>query len=287
MIDYVKDKPIKDSAPLYESTYRAIMSSKLNDKKKLEALTKFLDFGFYNEEIPDDDTNPILSVIYMSNKRLFVTTKEKYNKSKEDGNKGGAQEQIRIEDVVMLKNQGLSNKDIAEKLGCSVRTVERKLEESRKPSSHKAEAIPTRHNPTEPDRTTRHNPTEPTITITDTITPTITPTDTITDTENKNNTISEDGNKSEHVEEAGKDYKQEYKSLDEFEANLGELREHFDERRLNEFRKCLIDGDYWGASDALGWIYTDYSYIYGEEFIKEKLGCYIPTSSVEDDDLPF
>ena len=273
MIDYVKDKPIKDSAPLYESTYRAIMSSKLNDKKKLEALTKFLDFGFYNEEIPDDDTNPILSVIYMSNKRLFVTTKEKYNKSKEDGNKGGAQEQTRIEDVVMLKNQGLSNKDIAEKLGCSVRTVERKLEESRKPSSHKAEAIPTRHNPTEPDRTTRQNPTEPTITI--------------TDTENKNNTISEDGNKSEHVEEAGKDYKQEYKSLDEFEANLGELREHFDERRLNDFRKCLVDGDYWGACDTLGWIYTDYSYIYGEEFIKEKLGCYLPTLPVEVYDLPF
>lgn len=131
---------------------------------------------------------------------------------------------------------------------------------------------------------TRQNPTKP---LNDNDNNTGNNNNTITDIENKNNTIYEDSNESEHVEEAGKDYEQEYKSIEEFDENLEDLRKHFDERHLNEFRKCLIDGDYCGAGSALGLIYTDYSYIYGEEFIKEKLECYLPTSSVEDDDLPF
>lgn len=137
---------------------------------------------------------------------------------------------------------------------------------------------------------TRQNPTKP-LNDNDTDNSTETNNDTITDTENKNNTISEDGNKSEHVEEAGKDYKQEYKSLDEFEANLGELSKYFKERYLNKFKEYLMYEDYRKAREVLEWIYDDYSHEYDKEFIKEKLECYLPTSSVEvyddDDDLPF
>ena len=138
---------------------------------------------------------------------------------------------------------------------------------------------------TKPDKT-RQNPTKP---LNDNDNNTGNNNNTITDTENKNNTISEDGNKSEHVEEAGKDYKQEYKSLDEFVANLGELSKYFKERYLNKFREYLMYEDYRKAREVLEWIYDDYSHEYDKEFIKEKLECYLPTSSVEvyDDDLPF
>ena len=95
---------------------------------------------------------------------------------------------------------------------------------------------------------TRQNPTKP---LNDNDNNTGNNNNTITDTENKNNTISEDGNKSEHVEEAGKDYKQEYKSLDEFVANLGELSKYFKERYLNKFREYLMDEDYRKAREVL------------------------------------
>ena len=127
MIDYVSEKPINNSAQMYSTTYRAIMSSKLSASKKLEALATFLDFGLYNKEIPDSDTNAVLSVIYISNKELFTSMKEKYLKDKKDGARGGAPEETSADDVIKLKEQGLSNKDISKKLECSVRTVQRKL----------------------------------------------------------------------------------------------------------------------------------------------------------------
>ena len=127
MIDYVSEKPINSSAQMYSTTYRAIMSSKLSASKKLEALATFLDFGLYNQEIPDSDTNAVLSAIYISNKELFTSMKEKYLKSKEDGAKGGAPEKVNADDVNKLREQGLSNEDIAKKMGCTVRTVQRKL----------------------------------------------------------------------------------------------------------------------------------------------------------------
>lgn len=143
MIDYASEKPVRDSSIMFFTTYKTIMLSKLSYKKKLEAIATFLDFGFYDVDIPDSDEHAVLSAIYMSNKNLFVSMKKKHNKQIEAGATGGAPIQTKAKDVIKLKNDGLSNKDIAEQLGCSERTVERKLKERREAQPHKAESIPT------------------------------------------------------------------------------------------------------------------------------------------------
>lgn len=63
--------------------------------------------------------------------RLIINDIERaqarYEKNKEDGAIGGSRSRFNVVDVIALKNEGLSNEEIAEALGCSVRTVQRKI----------------------------------------------------------------------------------------------------------------------------------------------------------------
>ena len=60
---------------------------------------------------------------------LIDKSKKRYNTCVANGKKGGRPEKYTIEDVVYLHQKGLSEQEIADNLGCSVRTVQRKLEE--------------------------------------------------------------------------------------------------------------------------------------------------------------
>lgn len=60
---------------------------------------------------------------------LIDKSKKRYNTCVANGKKGGRPEEYTIEDVVYLQQQGLSEQEIADNLGCSVRTVHRKLKE--------------------------------------------------------------------------------------------------------------------------------------------------------------
>ena len=60
---------------------------------------------------------------------LIDKSKRRYNTCVTNGKKGGRPEKYTIEDVTYLQQQGLSEQEIADNLGCSVRTVQRKLEE--------------------------------------------------------------------------------------------------------------------------------------------------------------
>ena len=63
--------------------------------------------------------------------RLIVNDIERaqarYEKNKETGSVGGSRSKYKVADIMALKNEGLSNEEIAEALGCSVRTVQRKV----------------------------------------------------------------------------------------------------------------------------------------------------------------
>lgn len=60
---------------------------------------------------------------------LIDKSKKRYNTCVANGKKGGRPEKYTIEDVAYLQQQGLSKQEIADNLGCSVKTVQRKLEE--------------------------------------------------------------------------------------------------------------------------------------------------------------
>lgn len=58
---------------------------------------------------------------------LIDKSKKRYNTCVANGKKGGRPKQYSTDDVLYLHNQGLSDQDIADNLGCSVKTVQRAL----------------------------------------------------------------------------------------------------------------------------------------------------------------
>ena len=59
---------------------------------------------------------------------LIDKSKKKYSVCKANGNKGGRPTQYPIEKMLELRDQGLSNSEIATKMSCSVQTVNKKLD---------------------------------------------------------------------------------------------------------------------------------------------------------------
>lgn len=60
---------------------------------------------------------------------LMNNTKARYAASLKNGNLGGRPEQFDKDTVLKLREQGLTLQEIADKIGCSKRTVQRKLDD--------------------------------------------------------------------------------------------------------------------------------------------------------------
>lgn len=58
---------------------------------------------------------------------LIDRSKKRYNSCVANGKKGGRPKQYSAEEMLYLRSQGLSDQDIADNLGCSVKTVQRTL----------------------------------------------------------------------------------------------------------------------------------------------------------------
>lgn len=115
-----------ESFVLYESVYKHIqtLSNRVSDTTALHYINCIMEFGLYGVTPPDDDEVWIYG--FEQAMTSIYSAKERYNKSKENGKKGGAPERITVEQVADLKAQGLTNKEVANTLGCSTKTVERK-----------------------------------------------------------------------------------------------------------------------------------------------------------------
>ncbi len=59
---------------------------------------------------------------------IIDKSKKRYAACKNNGKKGGKPTQHDPQDIINLHKQGLSNQDIVDNLGCSLRTVQRALE---------------------------------------------------------------------------------------------------------------------------------------------------------------
>jgi hypothetical protein len=60
-------------------------------------------------------------------KTLIDQSKKKYSACKANGSKGGRPAQYPVEEMVKLRDAGLTDDEIADNLGCGVQTVTRKL----------------------------------------------------------------------------------------------------------------------------------------------------------------
>lgn len=60
-------------------------------------------------------------------KDLVEKSKKRHKACVENGNRGGRPKQFNDEEIVSLYNEGLSEQEIADKLGCNIRTVQRAI----------------------------------------------------------------------------------------------------------------------------------------------------------------
>ena len=61
---------------------------------------------------------------------LIDKSKRRYNSCVANGKKGGRPEKFSVDDMMYLQSQGLSQQEIADNLGCDIKTVQRKLDAS-------------------------------------------------------------------------------------------------------------------------------------------------------------
>lgn len=75
----------------------------------------------------ETDNPMIIGFINAMCKDLVEKSKKRHKACVENGGRGGRPKQFSDEEIMSLHNQGLSEQDIADNLGCNIRTVQRAL----------------------------------------------------------------------------------------------------------------------------------------------------------------
>ena len=75
----------------------------------------------------DTDDQKIINMVNGMCRDLIDSAKKRREASVGNGTKGGRPKKYSVEDMIALRDQGLSAQDIADNLGCSVKTVQRTL----------------------------------------------------------------------------------------------------------------------------------------------------------------
>lgn len=118
---------------VYESFGKQIKSLReqgMPADKILDFIEAVFDYGFY-EIIPEPD-HVAWSLGLDTYTATISRSKTRYEIAVENGNKGGKPSTINYDLVDELKAKGYKNKDIAEKVGCSVSSVEKHFSKKKK-----------------------------------------------------------------------------------------------------------------------------------------------------------
>ena len=120
----------KDTTVIYKS-YFDMMELLLNDDHDWrEAMTGLLRYGFTGE-IPESE-NPLVQAVYVAAMPTLRTAKERYEKAVENGKKGGKPTEIQDEDILKLKAEGKTNKEIGKLYGVTEKAIEKRVTKIRK-----------------------------------------------------------------------------------------------------------------------------------------------------------
>jgi hypothetical protein len=138
----------KESMVIYKSIISAI-DLLPNVEQKWEAIKGITDFGFYDKE-PESE-NPIINMIYIQAIPSLRSAKDRYDIAVENGKKGGRPAEVSMEKIIQMKNEGMTNKQIADAMGCTVKNIENRITSYKKNNPN---------NPNNPPRTTPITPTK-------------------------------------------------------------------------------------------------------------------------------
>ena len=114
----------KDSAIIYESVYKTIELIP-DTELKWEAIKGIFRYGFYGEELNSD--NPLVGMVYTSAFPSLRNAVERYERAVENGKKGGRPAEVSMEEIIQMKNEGMTNKQIADAMGCTVKNIENRI----------------------------------------------------------------------------------------------------------------------------------------------------------------
>lgn len=115
---------MKESMIIYESAYKAI--NYLPDEKlQLEAYKGLMEYGFYG--IVPESENPFVNMVFVQAIPSMRSAAERYDASVENGKKDGRPTEVPTGDIIKMKQDGMTNKQIADKLGLSEKTIENRI----------------------------------------------------------------------------------------------------------------------------------------------------------------
>lgn len=122
----MSDKVTNESMVFYKSAFTAAELMFANDAELWrEAVTGLLEYGFTGQEPCSD--NPLLAAYWLQAIPSIRGARERYALSREYGSRGGRPSNITDEQIFKLKAEGLTNKEIAERLGCSQSAIENRI----------------------------------------------------------------------------------------------------------------------------------------------------------------
>ena len=101
------------------------LSKKCGDDFAKDVAWQIIQFGTTKEMNTDDPV--IIGIVNGMCRDLISSAKKRRDASLKNGAQGGRPKQFNEEEIFTLHSQGLSDQDIADNLGCSVRTVQRAL----------------------------------------------------------------------------------------------------------------------------------------------------------------
>ena len=78
----------------------------------------------------DTEDQKIINIVNGMCRDLITSAKKRRQASIENGRQGGRPKKYTLEDMLTLKDAGLSDQEIADNLGCDVRTVRKTLKET-------------------------------------------------------------------------------------------------------------------------------------------------------------
>lgn len=91
-----------------------------------EVAWQIINYGTYKDF--DTEDQKIINMVNGMCRDLIDSAKKRREASMTNGRQGGRPKRYSEEDIIALFNQGLSPQDIADNLGCSVKTVRRALD---------------------------------------------------------------------------------------------------------------------------------------------------------------
>lgn len=109
---------------LYYSAYEAVCYIP-DEKLQLEALKGLLEYGFRGVK-PQSD-NPFVNMVYATCTPSMKAAKQRYAKTIIDGKKGGRPSEMSIDDIMAMRRVGMSNREIADSFGVTVKAVEARI----------------------------------------------------------------------------------------------------------------------------------------------------------------